>query len=84
MESDLSQQVAMGRNYEEEMQRLKVFFINNMSLIVLDDSYFPNQMLEVLQDTLNCCRMIFTNCKTWLPPNLNLKNDPHPLRLCTD
>ena len=67
-----------------QMQRLKASFIKNRSLIVQDDSYFPNQMLEVLRDTLNGSRMILANCKTWLPPNVNMKNDPHPLRLRTD
>ena len=71
-------------SFGRQMRRLKVFFVNKRSLIVQDDSYFPNQMLEVLQDTLNGSRMILTNCKTWLPPNVNMKNDPHPLRLRTD
>ena len=84
VEFDLNQLRGPGR-YKEEMQRLKAFFINNRSLIVLDGSHFLyEQMPEVLQDTLNGSRMILTNCKTWLPPNLNMKNDPHPLRLRTD
>ena len=72
------------RSYKEEMKRLKAAFINNRSLIVLDDSYFPYEMLHVLQQTLNGSRMILTSTKTRLPPNLKIKRDPHPLRLRTD
>ena len=81
MESEL---LAVGRNYEEEMQRLNAFFIKNRSLIVLDHSYFPYEMLQGLQDTLNGSRMILAGTKTWLSPNLQMKSDPHRLRLRTD
>ena len=82
--SDLSQLVVVGRNYEEEMQRLNASFNKNRSLIVVDHSYFPYEMLQGLQDTLNGSRMILTGTKTWLSPNLQMKSDPHRLRLRTD
>ena len=84
VESDLNQLLAVGRNYEEEMQRLNASFIKNRSLIVLDHSYFPYEMLQGLQDTLNGSRMILTGTKTRLSPNLQMKSDPHCLRLRTD
>ena len=45
VEFDLNQLLAVGSCYEEEMQRLKASFIKNRSLIVLDHSYFPYEML---------------------------------------
>ncbi|RVW25358.1 putative disease resistance RPP13-like protein 2 [Vitis vinifera] len=83
MESDLSQ-LGDVWSYDDEMQRLKAFLINNRSLIVLDDSQLLYGMLEVLPDTLNGSRMILTTCETRLPPNLKMKSDPHQLRLRTD
>ncbi|WJZ88183.1 hypothetical protein VitviT2T_007511 [Vitis vinifera] len=83
MESDLSQ-LGDVWSYDDEMQRLKAFLINNRSLTVLDDSHLLYDMLEVLPDTLNGSRMILTTCETILPPNLKMKSDPHPLRLRTD
>ncbi|RVW27221.1 putative disease resistance RPP8-like protein 2 [Vitis vinifera] len=83
MESDLSQ-LGDVWSYDDEMQRLKAFLINNRSLIVLDDSHLLYDMLEVLPDTLNGSRMILTTCETRLPPNLKMKSDPHQLRLRTD
>ena len=83
VESDINQ-LRGPRRYKEEMQRLNASFIKNRSLIVLDHSYFPYEMLQGLQDTLNGSRMILTGTKTWLPPNLQMKSDPHPLRLRTD
>ncbi|XP_034686750.1 putative inactive disease susceptibility protein LOV1 [Vitis riparia] len=83
MESDLSQ-LGDVWSYDDEMQRLKAFFINNRSLIVLDDSHLLYDMLEVLPDTLNGSRMILTTCEKRLPPNLKMKSDPHQLRLRTD
>ena len=79
-----SELLAVGRNYEEEMQRLNASFIKNRSLIVVDHSYFPYEMLRGLQDTLNGSRMILAGTKTWLSPNLQMKSDPHRLRLRTD
>ena len=38
----------------------------------------------MLQDTFNGSRMILTGTKTWLPSDLKMKSDPHPLRLRTD
>ena len=88
VESDLNQLLAVRRNYEEEMQRLKASFIKNRSLIVLDHSYFPYEMLKGLQDTLNGSRMILTGTKIWLPPSLQILvpkfGYPHRLRLRTD
>ncbi|KAL6342401.1 hypothetical protein AAG906_009074 [Vitis piasezkii] len=83
MESDLSQ-LGDVWSYDDEMQRLKAFLINNKSLTVLDDSHLLYDMLEVLPDTLNGSRMILTTCETILPPNLKMKSDPHQLRLRTD
>ncbi|XP_034680919.1 probable disease resistance RPP8-like protein 2 [Vitis riparia] len=83
MESDLSQ-LGDVWSYDDEMQRLKAFLINNRSLIVLDDSHLLYDMIEVLPDTLNGSRMILTTCETRLPPNLKMKSDPHQLRLRTD
>ena len=45
VEFDLNQLLAVRSCYEEEMQRLKASFIKNRSLIVLDHSYFPYEML---------------------------------------
>ena len=70
--------------YREKRQRLESFFVNNRSLIVVDDSPFPYEILQVLQDTFNGSRMILTSTKTWLPPDLKMKSDPNPLRLRTD
>ena len=70
--------------YREKRQRLEAFFVNNRSLIVVDDSPFPYEILRVLQDTFNGSRMILIGTKTWLPPDLKMKSDPHPLRLRTD
>ncbi|KAL6347408.1 hypothetical protein AAG906_018618 [Vitis piasezkii] len=83
MESDLSQ-LGDVWSYDDKMQRLKAFLINNRSLIVLDDSHLLYDILEVLPDTLNSSRMILTTFETRLPPNLKMKSDPHPLRLRTD
>ena len=66
MKSDLIQ-LGYVRSYKEEMKRLKAVFINNKSLIVLNDSYFPYEMLHVLQQTLNGSTMILTSSKTRLP-----------------
>ncbi|KAL6347297.1 hypothetical protein AAG906_013733 [Vitis piasezkii] len=52
MESDLSQ-LGDVWSYDDKMQRLKAFLINNRSLIVLDDSHLLYDILEVLPDTLN-------------------------------
>ncbi|RVW27224.1 Disease resistance protein RPP8 [Vitis vinifera] len=83
MESDLGQ-LGDVWSYDDELQRLKAFLINNRSLTVLDDSHLLYDMLEVLPDTLNGSRMILTTCETILPPNLKMKSDPHQLRLRTD
>ena len=70
--------------YEEKRQRLEAFFVNNRSLIVVENSPFPYEILQVLQDTFNGSRMILTGTKAWLPPDLKMKSDPHPLRLRTN